>query len=36
VLTGTVLQGTIRVNDDIQLPELKLTKKVKSMQSRQI
>jgi selenocysteine-specific elongation factor len=32
VLTGTVLQGTIKVNDDIQLPELKVTKKVKSMQ----
>ena len=32
VLTGTVLNGTIRVNDDIELPELQITKKVKSMQ----
>ena len=32
VLTGTVLQGTVKVNDEIELPELRLTKKVKSMQ----
>ena len=32
VLTGTVLRGTIKVNDDIELPEFKVTKKVKSMQ----
>lgn len=32
VLTGTVLQGRVEVNDEIELPELKVTKKVKSMQ----
>ena len=33
VLTGTVLQGRISVNDSIELPRLKLSRKVKSMQS---
>ena len=32
VLTGTVLQGVVSVNDMIELPVLKETKKVKSMQ----
>ncbi len=32
VLTGTVLNGSVRVNDVVELPELKVQKKVKSMQ----
>jgi selenocysteine-specific elongation factor len=32
VLTGTVLSGAVKVNDTIELPELKLQKKVKSLQ----
>lgn len=32
ILTGTVLSGEIKVNDMIELPELKVQKKVKSMQ----
>lgn len=32
VLTGTVLQGEVNVGDTIELPELKLTRKVKSAQ----
>ena len=32
VVTGTVLSGAMRVNDSIYFPELKLTKKVKSIQ----
>ncbi|KAG2492709.1 hypothetical protein HYH03_009122 [Edaphochlamys debaryana] len=32
VLTGTVLQGTVSVNDVIELPALKITRPVKSMQ----
>ncbi|KAG2429383.1 hypothetical protein HXX76_011148 [Chlamydomonas incerta] len=32
VLTGTVLQGTVAVNDVIELPALKQTRPVKSMQ----
>eukprot|EP00290_Baffinella_frigidus_P045245 CAMPEP_0180283528 /NCGR_PEP_ID=MMETSP0988-20121125/10547_1 /TAXON_ID=697907 /ORGANISM="non described non described, Strain CCMP2293" /LENGTH=593 /DNA_ID=CAMNT_0022256113 /DNA_START=13 /DNA_END=1791 /DNA_ORIENTATION=+ len=32
VLTGTVLNGSVRVNDEVELPQLKVTKKVKSMQ----
>nr|CAH0103172.1 unnamed protein product [Daphnia galeata] len=32
VMTGTVLQGKISVNDAIEIPMLKLTRKVKSMQ----
>lgn len=32
VLTGTVLKGSIKVNDTLELPELKLQRKVKSMQ----
>ncbi|XP_071515573.1 selenocysteine-specific elongation factor [Panulirus ornatus] len=32
VMTGTVLQGTIFVNDTVEIPSLKVTKKVKSMQ----
>lgn len=32
VLTGTVLQGTMAVNDTVEIPALKLQRKVKSMQ----
>ncbi|MCL4138886.1 UNVERIFIED_CONTAM: hypothetical protein GTU68_025018 [Idotea baltica] len=32
VITGTVLQGTISVNDTIEIPTLKINKKVKSIQ----
>lgn len=32
ILTGTVLQGGCQVNDTVELPALKLTKQVKSMQ----
>ncbi|XP_066992085.2 selenocysteine-specific elongation factor isoform X2 [Anabrus simplex] len=32
VLTGTVLQGCISINDTIEIPALKLSKKVKSLQ----
>ncbi|KAK3861416.1 hypothetical protein Pcinc_032609 [Petrolisthes cinctipes] len=32
VMTGTVLQGTVSVNDTVEIPALKVTKKVKSMQ----
>lgn len=33
VLTGTVLQGQTSVNDSIEIPELSLSRKIKSMQS---
>ena len=32
VMTGTVLQGTISINDNVEIPSLGITKKVKSMQ----
>lgn len=32
IMTGTVLQGSVAVNDNIEIPSLKVTKKVKSMQ----
>uniref|UniRef100_A0A0P4WG20 Selenocysteine-specific elongation factor n=1 Tax=Scylla olivacea TaxID=85551 RepID=A0A0P4WG20_SCYOL len=32
IMTGTVLQGMVTVNDTIEIPSLKVTKKVKSMQ----
>lgn len=32
VMTGTVLQGSLAVNDMVEIPTLKVTKKVKSMQ----
>ncbi|XP_065087911.1 selenocysteine-specific elongation factor [Ochlerotatus camptorhynchus] len=32
VCTGTVLQGQIKLNEDVEIPKLKLVKKVKSMQ----
>uniref|UniRef100_A0A1X7VU89 Selenocysteine-specific elongation factor n=1 Tax=Amphimedon queenslandica TaxID=400682 RepID=A0A1X7VU89_AMPQE len=32
VMTGTVLNGSVHVNDNVEIPSLKLTKKVKSMQ----
>ncbi|KAL0044347.1 hypothetical protein WJX82_001339 [Trebouxia sp. C0006] len=32
VLTGTVLSGSVKVGDSIELPELKVSKKIKSMQ----
>lgn len=32
VMTGTVLRGTVQVNDTVEIPFLKTTKKVKSMQ----
>jgi len=32
ILSGTVLQGTIKVNDNIEIPSLKMDRKVKSMQ----
>ncbi|XP_062550434.1 selenocysteine-specific elongation factor [Armigeres subalbatus] len=32
VCTGTVLQGSIKLNEDVEIPKLKLVRKVKSMQ----
>ncbi|KAJ9596344.1 hypothetical protein L9F63_012619 [Diploptera punctata] len=32
VMTGTVLQGTVCVNDTVEIPSMHITKKVKSMQ----
>ena len=32
ILSGTVLQGTIKLNDIIQIPQLKTERKIKSMQ----
>mmetsp|Transcript_43111 Transcript_43111/g.136209 ORF Transcript_43111/g.136209 Transcript_43111/m.136209 type:complete len:559 (-) Transcript_43111:1083-2759(-) len=32
VLTGTVLSGSVRVNDEVELPDLRLQKKIKSIQ----
>ena len=32
VMTGTILSGSIKVNDMIEIPSMKITKKVKSMQ----
>ncbi|KAB7498322.1 Selenocysteine-specific elongation factor [Armadillidium nasatum] len=32
VITGTILQGSVAVNDNIEIPTLKITKKVKSIQ----
>lgn len=32
VLSGTVLQGSIKINDTIEIPNLKMERKVKSMQ----
>lgn len=32
VMTGTVLQGAVSINDSIEIPALKVTRKVKSMQ----
>ncbi|KAL5479988.1 hypothetical protein EMCRGX_G023601 [Ephydatia muelleri] len=32
VMTGTVLRGSVQVNDSVEIPFLKTTKKVKSMQ----
>lgn len=32
VMTGTVLQGAVHINDNVEIPALKVTKKVKSMQ----
>ncbi|TPX31137.1 hypothetical protein SmJEL517_g05446 [Synchytrium microbalum] len=32
VVTGTVLQGTVKVGDTVEIPSLKISKKVKSMQ----
>ncbi|CAL8401865.1 unnamed protein product [Arctogadus glacialis] len=32
VMTGTILQGALAVNDTVEIPTLKVTKKVKSMQ----
>lgn len=32
ICTGTVLQGSVKINDDLEITKLKLTKKVKSMQ----
>ncbi|KAF2358377.1 Small GTP-binding protein domain [Trinorchestia longiramus] len=32
IMTGTVLQGALAVNDNIEIPSLAITKKVKSMQ----
>lgn len=31
-MTGTVLSGAVKVGDNIELPSLKVEKKVKSMQ----
>ncbi|XP_062504162.1 selenocysteine-specific elongation factor-like isoform X2 [Corticium candelabrum] len=33
VMTGTILNGSVAVNNTIEIPSLKVTKKVKSMQS---
>ena len=32
VMTGTILQGSVSLNDTIEIPSMKITKKVKSMQ----
>ncbi|KAL7635854.1 UNVERIFIED_CONTAM: hypothetical protein RMT77_013671 [Armadillidium vulgare] len=32
IITGTILQGSVAVNDNIEIPTLKVTKKVKSIQ----
>lgn len=32
VMTGTILSGSLKVNDTIEIPAMKITKKVKSMQ----
>lgn len=32
VMTGTILSGNLKVNDTIEIPSMKITKKVKSMQ----
>ncbi|KAL7051645.1 hypothetical protein ACKWTF_004547 [Chironomus riparius] len=32
ILSGTVLQGSIKINDNIQIPSLKIDRKIKSMQ----
>ncbi|KAG5274957.1 hypothetical protein AALO_G00142020 [Alosa alosa] len=32
IMTGTVLQGAVHINDTVEIPALKVTKKVKSMQ----
>lgn len=32
VMTGTILSGSVKVNDSIEIPSMKVTKKVKSMQ----
>ncbi|XP_017770317.1 PREDICTED: selenocysteine-specific elongation factor [Nicrophorus vespilloides] len=32
VLTGTIIQGSVKINDEINIPELGASKKVKSMQ----
>ncbi|XP_007254377.3 selenocysteine-specific elongation factor isoform X1 [Astyanax mexicanus] len=32
VITGTILQGALRVNDTLEIPALKVTRKVKSVQ----
>jgi selenocysteine-specific elongation factor len=32
VMTGTVLQGSVSLNDNVEIPSLKVVKKVKSMQ----
>ena len=32
VMTGTILSGSVKVNDTIEIPSMKITKKVKSMQ----
>ena len=32
VMTGTILNGTVNVNDTVEIPSMKVTKKVKSMQ----
>uniref|UniRef100_A0A224YYR3 Selenocysteine-specific elongation factor n=1 Tax=Rhipicephalus zambeziensis TaxID=60191 RepID=A0A224YYR3_9ACAR len=32
VLTGTILQGSVSINDVVEIPSLKVTKKVKSIQ----
>ncbi|XP_028825701.1 selenocysteine-specific elongation factor isoform X2 [Denticeps clupeoides] len=32
VMTGTILQGAININDNVEIPALKVTRKVKSLQ----
>jgi len=32
VLTGTMLSGTLRVGDEVELPEFGVTRKVKTIQ----